>query len=512
MFLVALASTMAILPGAVFAALPPDALKVLNTFPEKKVTLPLVLSRGMETSDSFRAVRASAIAIDAPKLEALGVLDPQFTMSANKILNRNEPQTPFSPNKIDGTEFTLGVMKRFRSGTATQFTFKNGRTDLGFAAVAGLPINDFGYYESKATLALTQDLWRNSMGSAVRETVRAGEARTEAAREDFYTKVLDWQKGLRAVFYQAWLAQSQSKLAHDTTARRKRLVEVIRIRLNRGTSERPDLLQVESAELQTRTQEAATLQLLGDRWRGLVISLKLPEDWIRIDPKDIPIGLDQPFEKAKKFCAEFESNAMPGETIALRKAKAESRAAEGTAAAAKDQLRPALYVQGELSGNDIDFTSRETTLGNAFRLVNPAWAVSLNLAVPLSNSAGQAQVRKAGALAIAADAIAAQTAADVKLLWANGCADYARAESSYKLLKHAHESQTKRAELEEQRFRIGRSTTQFVILAQDDAASAENMVLMAEVERRQAAWNVVELHPSYRESLDRMTREAMDRE
>ncbi len=275
---------------------------------------------------------------------------------------------------------------------------------------------------------------------------------------------------------------------------------MIRIKLNRGTAERPDLLQIQSAELQSKAQEAQNLQTLSDRWRGLVVLLKLPEAWISVDPREIPMGLDDPMARADSACESAAQNPVP--TTRLKRAQAQAQAALRSAESAKEGMKPRLYLQGELAGNDIDTAQRSNTFGKTFELENPAWNVSLNLSMPLGNHAAEATARNAAAQMLQAEAIQDQEQSNLKLFWLNSCADLKRTQASYRLLKEAFENQRQRVELEEQRFRLGRSTTQFVIQAQDEKAGAEANLIGAEISRRVAAWNVIQLHESYRTRVE----------
>ena len=72
------------------AALPPDAVAMLNTFPGKSISLELVLSRAIQSSDSYRALESSLTAIEVPYLQSLAALDTNLTFSGNYLNDSNE--------------------------------------------------------------------------------------------------------------------------------------------------------------------------------------------------------------------------------------------------------------------------------------------------------------------------------------------------------------------------------------------------------------------------------------
>ncbi|MCM0606191.1 MAG: TolC family protein [Xanthomonadaceae bacterium] len=482
------------------AALPKDAQKFLNSFPEKKVTIDLVVGRAMAVSDSFKSVVAGSISTESSQLESQAALDPYLTLVGSRGVNRNEPQTPFSPNLVVNTDAALTVGKKFSSGTNLGLNIKHSKNELGFSAFPGLD-----FYETRVGISLSQDFWKNAFGNSARAQLKLGEALSKASEYSIKESIENWETALQTVFYQTWYAQNLARITEETVTRRKRLSETTRIKLTRGTAERPDLLQVESAELQAKTQRESAAELLWNSWRGLVLQLKLPSDWIKIDPMEIPIAIDDRIEESTKICYDVTKklNALP-ESATLTRAKLQKESAEYALDVAKDSLRPSLALTGDLFGNDIDYTSASPTFGNAFTLINPGWSVAIQFALPLANSGAEGAVRRSVTDWIRAEAAASDAESQQKLGWLNACAELSRSERAHARYVESFEKQTKRASLEEQRFKIGRTSTQFVIQAQDEAAGAEQQLMQSEMERRLAGWKIIKLKDgfqSYNESL-----------
>jgi outer membrane protein TolC len=95
----------------------------------------------------------------------------------------------------------------------------------------------------------------------------------------------------------------------------------------------------------------------------------------------------------------------------------------------------------------------------------------------------------------------------MKFNWITACGNLRRLHESVNLLQTAFENQSRRARLDEERFRIGRASTLVVIQAGDDATAAEINLRSLQVERALAAWKVRRLtdgFKSYLEKLERM--------
>jgi hypothetical protein len=80
-------------------ALPPDAQSLLNSLPEKSVTLDVVLERAVKESDSFKALKAEEMLIELPKLEAEALTFMNLTASSDYTDNQFEPNTALGYKK-----------------------------------------------------------------------------------------------------------------------------------------------------------------------------------------------------------------------------------------------------------------------------------------------------------------------------------------------------------------------------------------------------------------------------
>ena len=237
--------------------LPQDAREMLDSFPGRAISLDLVVGRAMQYSDSFKGVKSAFAGIETSLLDAEAPYDFSLNFGVERVVNKNEPVSAFSPNRIFQTEYSVSTAKLFPTGTLLTAEITNGSTLIGFQTVSS---NSF--FESVGSFKLTQSLLKDSFGSGSRKNRYAGEKLRDAAEQGFQESVEQWTSDLITLFYNAWLAQTQTKAAIANIKRRERLVNVTRIKLRRGTSERPDLLQVEAALLDSKTRFQSTEQNL----------------------------------------------------------------------------------------------------------------------------------------------------------------------------------------------------------------------------------------------------------
>ncbi|MCB0417229.1 MAG: TolC family protein [Bdellovibrionaceae bacterium] len=482
------------------AALPKDAQELLRTLPQNAVTLDVVLGRAMKSSDSFEAVKSFYPKIEAPLLSAQAALDWQLSFEISKLEDRREATNAFAPRRNNTFVGKIGASKYFLTGTSLALEVTDGRTELDFPTITIAP-----FVEAKSSITLAQNLWRDSFGYATRRTAESGELQKKSLEHQFEDSIDDWTMELTQVFYQAWLAQARAVASADSVKRREKLVRVTRTKQKRGTAERPDVLQVESFLLSDQSQKRAADLELGNRWRDLVIALKLNEEWLTtVDPIEIPIVLDSPMIAARDDCGPPARLApLPAPNTKVKSADLDAQAATLAAEAAENSAAPAVKVFGTIYANGVD-SSGGNALNEMLGWKNPGFLVGLSFSMPLSQYAERAAARQAISNQMLAEARASIAKDQFKLGWMKACLDLNRLEHHYTLKKQAYENQSERARLEEKRFAIGRVSTLAVVQSEDDATRAELELREAEIQRRVAAWQVRRLQGKIKPYLEKL--------
>ena len=236
----------------------------------------------MLASDSFKQLSSRKLTIHNNLFKEQEKLDTVLNaeISFNKNNNELSPSlSAFLPADTNTTSYSVGARKFFSTGTSVRAEIKSVHTDN----------NTSDYWESTGTLAVEQDLLKNSLGSSSRRAIAAGELEAQASQSALDDDIEAWVFQLSDIFYNAWFAQRQTAAAKESFNNNNNLVRITRIKYKRGTAEKPDLYQVEGARTQAERQFEAAKQQLTRLWVDLVLSLKLPKQWVHIDPLYIPV-------------------------------------------------------------------------------------------------------------------------------------------------------------------------------------------------------------------------------
>ncbi|OFZ19813.1 MAG: hypothetical protein A2X94_17225 [Bdellovibrionales bacterium GWB1_55_8] len=484
------------------AALPRDMQELLKRLPEKRLSLELIVARAIDSSDAFKSIQARSLSKDVPLLQAQSPFDTRLSANVNAIRDRRESQSFVSPSRQDTNAASLELASYFSSGTGLEFQLSHNKSNLDFPSFPAL-----SNFETRGTFSLSQNLWKDAFGQATRAGRKAGMLSSEANEMSIQDAVEEFVLGLTQLYYGAWLAQAQLEAARASVTYRSRLLEITRLKLRRGTAEEPDLLQVKSAHLNSQIQLAQASQDLGDRWRDLVVSLKLPSAWMSADPAEIPVGLDMPMSELVRLCGSPDKlNAPPTENAATRQAGLAAEAAALNSERSISAAKPDLKFIASLSANGVD-ASFNPTFSETFQLENPAWTLGLQFVLPFDSYAERAAALTSVTSRIQAESQASQARDSLRTGWIAGCMDLHRAEKSYEARREAHQAQRRRATLEEERFKIGRAGILQVIQAADDATLAEVNLAISEVERRTIAWRLRRLTNKVKDYLEEVRKQ-----
>lgn len=494
--------------GAPGKALPAEAERILSSLPGRQLTVDFVLKKAMASSDSFKEIRAREPMIAALKFRENAVTDPQLMVALNRLDDARQPNNPFGLVRNQQWGATASLQKTFLSGTGLGFEVFQGKTEITLppqfaAGGAGL----FQAYETRATLSLTQELWKNFFGEATRAGRDALVLQGESAQNAMKGAAEKWAQELIGLYYSAWFLQANLRELDKQTLRRKRLLGILQLRAKRGTSEPSDVHQMEAA---TETLEISRLeseQKLSEIWRNLVISLKLPEVFLSINVRDVPLVLDQPDILARDKCqqtSKLSAEEDPESSFQVAVVEKEFAAAQNEVTAAGSLMSPQVQLGGQLGRNGVDF---QNSGGSSTRFLDGAgtlWALSLQFAMPLGREREKAQLAEALAKKMQSEA-RLQILRDQDLISRkNLCSDLDRLLNARSRMSLASQSQKKRVVLDEERFRVARIPAFQVIQSEDEAMGTELAALQIETALRKTAWAILETRREIHRHLERI--------
>jgi outer membrane protein TolC len=475
--------------GIVLAALPPDAQKALDQIPGRVLSLDFVLTKAIESSDSFQQIIASVPAAKTAALRGAAAYDWTVTASAGYLKNENESDSPFNPLSVKSFNYEAGLSKTFaQSGTTTGLSLVQGNSSTTFAPGFAVPSNPNDSVQTQLKLDVKQSLLKNAFGSSSRKEVLAAELDSKSQLSKVMQSAEDWTLSMVDLYYTAWLAKAQYESAMKVLARQQKLFTLIQIQSRRGTAVRADVIQVQNALNAAKNRVVETKQSLQETWSYLVINLKLPKHWLNIDAHLIPLALDTPVEPAQKLCMGKEPLKK---TVSIQSAEYGAQAAKLRLEAAKNSTLPELNFTLSANYNGVDADSKASTMGEALSGEHPSYFVGLQFRMPLGFSNEKAKLYQETANQMMLSASANQAASEAEFNWVNECSRLRSLNQTLKENLEIAKTQEVRARLEQTRFENGRINLLQVNSSEQDAISSEFNAQNNQIQIRRAAWQVL---------------------
>ncbi|MCB0377717.1 MAG: TolC family protein [Bdellovibrionales bacterium] len=482
------------------AKLPPQAQTYLSQIPGQKLTLPFVIETALKNSDQYRVVglQFAQAKIEQEALESAE--DFRFNSSANYMDNNSAKASQFQNARDKQWKWDVGFSKYWATGTKTLIKYQHDWNWAQLSSAFSNPSSPFSsggffltnYKQSVGVLGLEQSLLKNSFGYSYRKKREAarkrGEAITLKTQHDLEQTTLNFV----SLFYEAWLTQQQVASLSDQVARQTKLLRVMRRKAQKGAVEKPELIQVEALLASTRSNFEVVKAQLRQKWEALVYGLKLPMEFLPVDPMDIPTQIDDPVPLGLRVCGLKE----PRKTAEILSLEKNLEALKADFSAVKNEAYPDLSLKANYTGNSID-TSGSTTFqqvlsgrdtnGNG---LGPMWSVGLVLDWPLDNSKNRAdraqkfveREQTVSQLQMAKDQLQAS--------WKDLCRQLRVELENEKITSNVVREQKKRVKAENRRFSLGRISVSDLVQAEDDLGRWEFSNSQKSVQVRSLAWRV----------------------
>jgi outer membrane protein TolC len=360
---------------------------------------------------------------------------------------------------------------------------------MSFPLTSGIVVPD--YKENTVSFSMAQNLWKDAFGSASRELHEGLQLKAKAQDRAYKQSKAQYAMALINQYYSAWLAQQKLRSTLESHQRKQNLLKSTKIRLSRGTAEKPDLLQSEAVSLLSETNLAQVQAELDQKWRELIVNLNLPPAYLAFPASKVILDVSSKAVSWEKFCSSEMTEALE-KAPSVDKARLDLLAAEKQKSAAISTQRAELQLRAQLESNGINSSMAESQT-EAFANKNPSWAVGVVWKKPLGSSNEDVQALQASAHWIQAQAQYNTSLDDQKIALLQSCADWRDVEFNLPRLEFASKKQTERSRLEESRFRIGRSSTFQVIQAGDDATQSQLVHQQTQVAKELIHWRLMYL-------------------
>lgn len=424
-----------------------------------------------QVAASHDGAKAAAQAEDgARRVSAEGEipLAPTLFVEGQRSLDASPKDFPAAQGqRVEIGSLKAGVSKVTDFGATVKAYYLFSRSDLNGADPNF--VNPTSFYRASPAAEVSVDLWRNAFG---RET-RAGVA---AARESALSRAFDQRLSRKRILSDAeqayWTlsaARKSALIAAGSRERADRLRDWVADRVKRSLMDRAELAEAEAA---ARLRALEQRQAEDDRaaaeraFASLRGSVDAPDELAPLS--DDGSGLTRA--------------AAPDDAVSAAHA---ADAAAGEAALGVEKTRPKVeaYASGALNGRD---PGAAATVSDSFGPAGPSWAVGARVSVPLDWSLTGGVGDGHRLEAAAARARAARVAFESERNWRDLDAKLSDARRRAELAAAIEDAQKTRVDAERERQSEGRTTTYFVLQAEQDWASAKRARVDADLQVRLA--------------------------
>jgi outer membrane protein TolC len=425
-----------------------------------------IIDRVTTAAPETLIVREDLGQVEASYLGSKSVFDTKLAAEANYTRNEFARSSAFFGTRDDETNWNIGLAKKLPFGTSAAMDWTNQRAQLfGVPVIGGTTVfPTVPTYESVLQFSVAQPLMKNFAGLNDRSDVAA--AKKELTSADLLSKYqiatiahqalsYYWQWVVSYAFMSSWgEAVSNSVNFLNITLERKRL----------GTVEETDVL-------------AARANLIGRRngmirARRRVILMETELRKVLGYPEDDHYS---PRDKYPRYIQKIYTNKDSAIYAALENRwdyLAEQEEVERQnikVVSSKNKRWPELDLVGTLAVNNLT-SSYSRTMGG---VSNPLYMVGATFSIPLENRAARAEYKQARHEKAKAVINLKKMENDIS----NDIAElFKRIQLNKKILNNSRSQvrmQRDKLHLEVEKYRMGRSNSEFIVLYQNDLLSGE---------------------------------------
>jgi outer membrane protein TolC len=392
------------------------------------------------------------------------VLAPQITAAYSLVTDKSLPSNLGDKRQV--TEYSLGVAKRFSTGTTLGLSAKTDQFDN----TASGTVAASQYSTGTLGVSLQQSLWKDFFGQATR--LRNDR---EFSVNRLETMSLELKK--RSVLIEAessfWdyeVAMEDYNLKKENLERARKLDRWTIDRVRNGISDRSDLMNVKALA----TIRELQLQTAADEVKTQEVRLRENLDLAENEPTpNIQASVLEPRPYINEL--KQQKNVVQIQAyLSYLEAKSKMLISEEVV----DSFRPDLSLVGAYNTSAYDPSYSEMT-NNISKTDRPKTYIGVNFTWLFDTSAKKAQIASARKDALAAQYTAEKNQIDGRKAWQEHVRKYDVAKENVKTLEKIANYQRERAKAEQDKLSKGRTITANVVNAETDSAEAEVSYLKA---------------------------------
>ena len=446
----------------------------------------LLISLGHSTT--IKTIQSQLISKDAAKLRAEALLDLKLTAETGYVLQKNKTvENGFpSPTESKQKNIGLGFVKNFASGTSL-----SGDIDItDTSSKLDPPQTDRDTKETSFELSLRQSLLKNAFGEAYQMQLAAAGLAPEVIEHSVAHSTEGFTLTTIKAYYDVWLAREMVLAAKSRLQSQERLLGVVTKQYKIGTSEKPEYLEIKIGKAQAVQSMKEATDQFHQSWRRLIIALRMPLELLDIQPLLVPMTPDNFIPRAREICRDntLESVAQ-FQTNELKSAMKMKQSSELQYLAAKDSLKPDLFLQLATRGNSLE-DSYGKSMGESLSHKNPRIYVGIGFEMFLDQPGNTAEAMANFQSFKLAELKVDDVRSENQVNWINHCETLKVLQTRQKFLFSSHRDLKERETLQEKRFRLGRVSAFDIHRATSGVTDNLQSLSAVKSQLRQVAWQL----------------------
>jgi outer membrane protein TolC len=386
-------------------------------------------------------------------------------------------------------DFNLGFSKKFSTGTTLGLSADAAEYENpGAGSTANLNFRKFGTGSLGASIS--QSLWRDLFGAGIqlRRDQQSFSSSAEKIRYDLQSKLI--LINAEQAYWNYLLTIESIKISRDSLERAKRIEAWTRRRVSDGISEKADLLQTQALVaarqlllISSEDELAAAKQVLRD-FLELEKGASLPEMSGNVSNSRTLKSMIQSLRPDKGLPQIEGSKVMLLEAYV---SKIDVQTRKLAADQVEDAYKPDLVLSGAFQTHALD-QSMPAAFGNSTSVDRPTAKIALNLTYMFDD-----EVKLAARSSVKKDAMAATLISERKMLesessWTELNRRNTELSQQIAMADQIMKIQEERAKAETDLFNKGRTVTNSVVNAEEDAGTAKlNLVRLKTLQRKMEA-------------------------
>jgi outer membrane protein TolC len=434
--------------------------------------------------------RLADIIVEQAKFDPTLSVNGQYNRAVNPL---NQPVFGSTGNTLSGIttldqrreSVTLDAMTNLLTGGNVNLNYSPSRTNVNQNLATGYLFNP--YYSGGLALTLTQPLLRNAGIDVTKTFIRVAQNNATVEEHVFRDRVLTVLATVEQTYWEVVFANENLKVAEAALKAAQELLASNRAKAKAGIMSIVDVLQAEAAVASRVEQVLVADKRIRDQEDQLRRLLNPTEEDLRQDVRLTP--LDQPVVTLEPISLQEAIDTAIEQRPEIVQAKKNMETSDLNTKFAKNQILPTLSFQGTMGmaglGQNYTDSVNSNFSGDFYN-----YGAGLVLSYPLGNrsawstySKRQLEARNAEASLVS---VRQQIIVGVREAVRRVQTDFMRIETT----RSARIMAEKQLQAEQERLKVGLSTTRFVLDFQRDLATAQGNELRATVDYNKSLSNL----------------------